>query len=152
MGQEAKADLLSVLDGIKWPSMLGSSEFIDQIKQRFFQAKNDPEVPQGKELAPTSSEIISRVCGYFGVKQADLFQTRRGQFNEPRNVALFLIRQVRHESLSSIGRQFKMDKYSSVSSAIERLKMRVGKDPDLAKRVSYLQDTLIHGNKSQGQT
>ena len=41
---------------------------------------------------------------------------------KPRNVTIFLIRRLRGEKLEEIGRQFGIAKYSSVSSAIEKMK------------------------------
>ena len=66
----------------------------------------------------------------------------RAHFNEPRNVAIYLLRRLRRDSLSEIGRVFQIDKYSSVSSIIERLKLRIGADPQLKKRIEDLKDRM----------
>ena len=58
------------------------------------------------------------------VEKDTLLLFRRGVFNEPRNVALYLIRRLRGERLEDIGRGFNISKYSSVSSATEK----IGKD------------------------
>lgn len=52
---------------------------------------------------------------------------KRGAFNEARNVAAYLLRRLRRDSLKSIGEQLHFRKYSSASSAIERLKIKITK-------------------------
>jgi len=54
-----------------------------------------------------------------------------------------------HDSLNEIGREFKMQKYSSISSVIERLKKQMLTDRNLKKRIERVADRV---NKSQGQT
>jgi len=74
--------------------------------------KADQEVPQAKELAPETVLIINAVCEFYNVSRDELYRSRSGQFNEPRNVAIFLTRKLRPDSLKEIGRQFHMEKYS----------------------------------------
>jgi len=75
--------------------------------------------------------------------------SKRGTYNEPRNVAIFLFRRVRRDSLENIGVWFQIQKYSSVSSAVERLKAKMAVDSRLKHRVDGLITLLI---KSQKQT
>ncbi len=78
-----------------------------------------------------------------------LIKTRRGTCNEPRNVLIYLIRRYRQDSLKEIGRQFKIAKYSSVGSIIERVKKQLQFDRPFRKRLDELH-LLI--NKSHEQT
>jgi hypothetical protein len=54
----------------------------------------------------------------------------------------------RHDSLQEISAQFKMKKYSSVSSIIERMKVRIEADKKIKKRIVELCNII----KSQEQT
>ncbi len=75
--------------------------------------------------------------------------SRRGIPNEPRNVLIYLMRQLRGESLNEIARDLNVNKYSSVSSMIERTKDQMSRDRKLRKRVKQLKDEL---QMSQEQT
>jgi len=75
--------------------------------------------------------------------------SRRGIANEPRNVAIYLIRRLRGDKLEEVGRQFGIAKYSSVSSAIEKMKREISEDRKLRSRVKEIEETLT---KSQQQT
>lgn len=59
------------------------------------------------------------------------------------------MRRLKGHSLKEIGKEFKMKKYSSVSSVIERMKSQISKDRNLRKHVEKLEAML---SKSQKQT
>ncbi len=61
----------------------------------------------------------------FGVDIRSLYGIHRGVTNEARNVAIYLTRLLRRDSLKEIGKEFKIDSYSSVSSIIEKMKIEV---------------------------
>lgn len=149
MSEEDDGDLAGIIEGKKWPSILGGKSFTDWIKGQYHDLKDDLEVPAIRELAPEADKIKSTVCDYYAVEPASLYRTKRGEFNEARNVAAYLLRRLRRDSLKSIGEQLHIRKYSSASSAIERLKIKIKKDRHLKQRI----DTLINLiGKSQGQT
>ena len=90
--------------------------------------------------------IINAVCNFYNVSRDELYRSRRGQFNEPRSVAIFLTRKLRRDSLKEMGRQFQMEKYSSISSLIERMKKQMLTDSALKRRVDRVADRV---SKSQ---
>ena len=146
---ESDAEIAGVLERKKWPSVLGPEKFIDWVKGKYYALKADQEVPQAKDLAPETDLIINAVCKFYNVSRDELYRSRRGQFNEPRNVAIFLTRKLRRDSLKEIARQFHMEKYSSISSIIERMKKQMLADRNLKKRV----DRVAEGtSKRQKQT
>ncbi len=141
--------LEAVMARKKWPSLLGPQDFIDWVKTTYRDLKGSDEMPQIKELYLDSEIIISSVCDYYEVKREKLFTSQRGTFNEPRCAAIYLIRKLRRDRLKEIGRVFMLEKYSSVSSIIERMKFRMKNDRNLKRRIKKLEAQL---RKSQGQT
>ena len=59
---EDDEEITSVLEGKKWPSLLGSKSFIDWVKGRYYEMKADEDIPQAKDLAPAPDLIIEAVC------------------------------------------------------------------------------------------
>ncbi len=49
-------------------------------------------------------------------------KSRRGVENEARDLAIYMVRVIRGERLTSIGREFNLNNYSSVSTAHDRIK------------------------------
>ncbi len=79
----------------------------------------------------------------------ELYFTKKGFFSEPRNVAVYLIRRLRNDTLKQVGDQFGIQKYSTVSSIVERVKQEIKVDNGLKNRVQKLSEKI---NKSQRQT
>ncbi len=142
--------LQGIMDRKKWPSLLGPQAFIDWVKAAYRDNQGSTETPQIKDLYADVDQILVSVCGYYGVPYDDLFTSKRGSFNEPRSVAIYLMRKLRRDRLGEIGKAFQIAKYSTVSSVIERFKLRMRNDPKIAKRVKKMETLIV--NKSQEQT
>ncbi|MBW2057472.1 MAG: transposase [Deltaproteobacteria bacterium] len=135
--------------GKKVPSVLGSEGFVDSIRNRFFTEKLNEEIPESKRLAPEPDRIKEVVCEHYRIDRGVLFSTRRGVFNEPRSVAIYLCRRLRGDSLKEIGENFEVPKYTTVSGIFRRTKRRVAEDPRLRERVEGVLSSL---RKTQNET
>ena len=145
MAQEEDEDLVRVLDLKNPPAMLGSEKFIAWIKERFFKKKIDKEIPESKKLAPDMDTIILEVSRYYGVRPTTLKAVRRGIENEARDVAVYLIRTMRSEPLMRIGAGFGLSRYSSVSSVVLRVKIRLQKDKKFKQRLAHIESNILKG-------
>ena len=143
MTQEQDEDLVRVFDRKYLPSMLGSKEFISRVKDRFFKKKIDKEIPASKGLAPDLDRIISEVSRYYEIKPTALTAVRRGIENEPRDVAVYLIRTMRSEPLMKIGAGFGLNRYSSVSSVVLRVKAKLHKDRKFKERLTDIENHIL---------
>ena len=119
--------LLSFFEKTNLSSILGDKTFVEWVKAKFFKGKFDKDVPQSKILAPDGRAIIKAVCDFYNTDEKAVSNVRRGVQNEPRDVAIYLLRTVCGEPLMRIGHEFGMTQYSSVSSAVNRRLIRNGK-------------------------
>lgn len=142
-------ELEDLMASKRWPSLYGPKDFIDWVKTTYREKNKQSEIPQARELNLDAENIVTTVCNHYKVEVAELHTSKRGTFNEPRSVAIYLIRRLRHDTLREIGNIFNLDKYSSVSSIIERLKTRMKQDRKLNIRIQKLETKL---RKSQEQT
>ena len=129
----------------KLPSFFGPESFITGIKEKDYFKKKNYEIPETKSLAPTSDTIISAVCENYGVSFNELLITRRGFFNEPRSIAVYLLRQIRGENLNNIGELFNIKAYSTVSSIIRRISRLKKYDRKIKKQIGKIQDSISMG-------
>jgi hypothetical protein len=148
MGEDSKG-LSQIFSGKRWPVFLGSEGFLTGVKGRFFLKKADIEVPDRKTLAPDLDFLLEAVKKEFRVKQEDLLYSRRGYYNEPRNVAIYLVRKLRGDRLKEIGEVFRIAGYSAVSSVVQRVNADIKREERLRKRVHNLIAII---SKSQEQT
>ena len=142
-------EINEILGRKKLPSTLGSERFIEWVKKTFSAERRHLEVPQSRSLAPDVQRIKEVVCRSYNVKEKALTEARRGITNEPRNVAVYLVRHLRGDSLEKIAREFMIAKYSTVSSVIKRTRTQILRNRKLKKRVENLKNEI---NMSQGKT
>ena len=129
-------------------SFFGSQDFVEWIKGKFHPLKRHVEVPLSKQLAPTIAQIKRVVCLSYKVKEQTLDQSRRGQANEPRNVAIYLARKRCGLRLDEIGREFGLEKYSSVSSIVTRTEKQLSRDKQMRNRIGEISEEIA---KSQAK-
>ena len=124
------------------PTAIGSERFIDKIKEKFFSKQTHEEIPESRFLAPDVDKIIKEASKYYKVTQDDILVSKRGHFNEPRNVAIYLTRYIRNDTLKGVGRVFGIDKNSSVGSIVERVKREMEKSNIIRIRIENLKNKL----------
>jgi len=143
VSKETPQEINKILSKKKLPSIMGDKSFIENVKERFFSNKSHEEIPESRFLAPETDRIMEEICKFYNVKRQDLLASRRGYFNEPRNVAIYLIRGLRGDTLKGVGKVFGIDRNSSVSSVIERLNKEKRKNKKISKRIENLKAKLV---------
>jgi chromosomal replication initiator protein len=87
-------------------------------------------------------QIQRKVCDFFGIKISDLkAQNRTKAVAFPRQIAMYLSRQLTHASLSEVGRAFGGKDHTTVLHAVDKIQNLLQEDPKLRKIV----DGLIQG-------
>ncbi len=140
---EEPAEITAIFAKEKLPPFLGSEHFLSWVKETFFTRKIDRQVPQSVHLAPTRQEILREICRLYDVDEHHLITVRRGQKNEARNVAIYLCRVLRNDTLRDIGQAFGMTGYSPAGSAVERVRRELSKDRTLQKKIESIKESLL---------
>jgi len=90
---------------------------------------------------PSIAEIKMAACAHFGLTPEELLSpSRTPQIVWPRQVAMYLARELTSESLPAIGRQFGGRDHTTVLYACRRAASRITKDDSARTAV----DNLIH--------
>ena len=91
----------------------------------------------------TLQHIIDAVTEYFGVKLSDLQSRRRHKsVTEPRQVCMWLARKRTRFSLEEIGGYFGGRDHTTVMHSIRTVDAKSKKDPNFAKQVQHLDETI----------
>ena len=122
----------------KLPPILGTQKFLDKMKDLFFSEKGNEEIPEARLLAPDPDRILKTVAEFYKVGTDDLLKSRRGYFNEPRNVAIYLMRRLRGDTLKEAGEVFGISKNSTVSSCIDGVKQEMNRNKGMSVRVEKI--------------
>jgi len=125
ISSEESAELIHYYSKKNIPSILGDKIFVKLLKDSFLKKKKEKEIPESTKLCPEVIDIKQAVCAYYQKEEADLLMSRRGVENEARDFAMYMLRVIRSERLTKIGEEFNLSNYSSVSTAIERIKRKM---------------------------
>ena len=140
---DEREKILQVFESPRWPPFFGSNQFADWVKRTFFEKKREKEIPDSVNLAPNLSQIKAVVCDNYNIQESILKKARRGVSNEPRDVTVYLARILRQEGLREIAAEFGLNNYSSVSSAIRRVKSLMMKDHKFRSRMEEIRRVII---------
>ena len=142
MKQEESETIHDLYNQGKLPLLLGTQEFIEDIRKRYLGKTDKKETPQVRELFLDPSRIERAVAKVYQVKRAGLMISQRGIYNEARNAAIYLTRKHTGLSLSNIGTRYGMNSYSSVSSVILRMQEALLNNNKLRQRLKEAERML----------
>jgi REP-associated tyrosine transposase len=125
MALKESEELMHHLSKKNIPSILGNNDFIQSVKNRFSLKEKEKEVPESSKFCTEVKDIKQVICSYYGINETHLLKSRRGIENETRDLGMYMLRVARAERLTAIGNEFNLENYSSVSSAIERIRKKM---------------------------
>jgi chromosomal replication initiator protein len=95
-----------------------------------------------EERVITMEHIQRKVAEFFGIKLSDMrAKNRTKSVAFPRQIAMYLSRQLTHASLSDVGRAFGGKDHTTVIHAVSKLQALIQEDPKLKQTI----DTLTQG-------
>ena len=136
-------EITHIFEEQKWPPILGDESFVTWLKETFFEQKRHSQIPESVSLAPELETIKESVCSYYHVDESELLKSRRGKFNEPRSMTIYLARRLRKDDLLAISAEFGLSGYSSASSIVVGMKKHLQKDRQLRERYEEIKNAVM---------
>ncbi len=100
--------------------------------------------PHTTAQAHTLAEIQAAACRHFGLSPEELLSSSRAtRVAWPRQIAMYLARELTDESLPAIGRHFGRRDHTTVIHAVRRTQAKILADPASRKTVDDLRNQLI---------
>lgn len=95
----------------------------------------------GREVQIT--DVQKKVAEYYNIKMSDMSSSRRSRsIARPRQVAMFLCKQLTTKSFPEIGKAFGGRDHTTVMHAVKTIESLEGKDPSLKEDVRLLENVL----------
>jgi putative transposase len=132
----------AIYEKSKLPLLLGGKEFINAIRHKYYDKTTTKEMPQAKELFPDKFQIEEAVSRVYEIEVGEILKSRRGNYNEARNVTIYLMRKHAGVPLKDIGSRFGMSSYSSVGSIILRIKQAMNRNEKLRQSIIAIEKLL----------
>ena len=96
------------------------------------------------EIKVTPEKIKKMVCKHYNVKMADLESSKKqNSIAFPRQVAMYLIREMTEYSLPKIGQMFGGKQYTTVMYACDKIDEQVKDDPGFAEVIEGLKESIM---------
>jgi chromosomal replication initiator protein len=101
------------------------------------------DILKAQDRRVTIEEIQKKVAEYFKIRLTDMSSARRARaVARPRQVAMYLAKQITQRSLPEIGRRFGNRDHTTVMHACSRVSELMGRDAALAEDVELLRRML----------
>ncbi len=120
--------------------LLGSPSWIETMRVRLAGVPGDANLPQHKQLAwrPSSADILRRVEAHFGVASSDFVGVGR-HGNDARTAAVYLIRRLTNNKVTTIAEQFGGVSLAAISKLVRRAQSRRNEDIKWDRLLTKLQ-------------
>ncbi len=100
-----------------------------------------------KERRITTENIQKIVATFFKIKVVDLkSKSRLSAYAVPRQIAMYLCRQLTKHSLPTIGSHFGGKDHTTVLHACRKIKKLIENDPSFKAKISHLNDIIQNGS------
>jgi len=119
-------------------TLLNSREISIDMAQEVLQ-----DLLRANDRHVTIDDIQKRVCEHYNIKMADLLSPRRARaVARPRQVAMYLAKQLTTRSLPEIGRKFGGRDHTTIMHGVRKIEELRGGDPSLNEDIEILTRSL----------
>jgi len=123
--------------------IIGEQGFVEMIRERFLDRREDNELPQIRKLKPrpTIWEIVEKTSQVMNINSEVL--KRKGRHNnEARWIAIYVSRKLSGEKVSSIGRWFGGVSGASISYICQKVEDKIRKNRRLGELLVQVKENL----------
>lgn len=142
MRAQPEAELTAFYRAGRGAPILGTETFKARLRARRRRERSDREVPERRHLAVPLEACLRAVARAYGVPEDRLGHSQRGVTNRPRQVAMYVCREVGGYSHREIAERLRAGSYSTVSSVCAMLKGRLEEDRDLQRQLGRIRGAL----------
>ena len=105
--------------------------------------------PSTSRLPPSPSLIIGAVCRYFDLTERQLLsRSREKRVAYPRQIAMYLIRELAHRSLVEIGTTLGGRDHSTIHHGWQKMERALQVDPETKRDVATIRDLIEQSRRS----
>jgi len=95
----------------------------------------------------TIENIIKTVCDYFKINVREMLSQRRSRYLvRPRQIAMYLTKNLTSKSLPDIGREFAGRDHTTVIHSVKTIDKLRGRDEEMSKAIEKLKNKLLYKN------
>lgn len=142
MRGQPEAEVMAFYRAGRSAPILGTEPFKAWLRARQRRLPSDREVPERRHLAVPLEACLQAVARAYGVPVDRFRHSRRGVPNRPRQVAMYVCREVGGYSHRAIAERLGAGSYSTVSAVCALLNARFAGDRDLRRQLARIRSEL----------
>jgi len=118
--------------------LLGDTDFITRIREGRTSFSGEHTRHETGALRPQVSSVLTDITNVYRVSKESLLYGKRGKRNEPRQVAMYLVRELCNKSLHDIAKLFSLGSYGGVGAACSVIEKQLTVDRGLRRRIEQI--------------
>jgi len=98
----------------------------------------------------TIEYIKKTVCDYFKINVSEMLLRRRSRYLvRPRQIAMYLTKNLTSKSLPDIGREFSGRDHTTVIHSVKTIDKLKGRDEEISKAIEKLKNKILYKNHNE---
>ena len=123
--------------------VISFSQLLNEKLDKNFARKTLKDILSNKEKTVTPEKIKKTVCRHYGIKISDIESSKKtNNIAYPRQIAMYLIREMTDYSLPKIGQFFGGKHYTTVLYACEKIENEMKTDRNLAEIIEAIKEEV----------
>lgn len=119
------------------------SQLLGEKPDKNFARRTLKDILSDGDIKVTPEKIKKVICKHYNIKMSDLESSKKSNnIAYPRQVAMYLIREMTEYSLPKIGQMFGGKHYTTVMYACEKIEDEIKADPSFAQLIDNLKDQI----------
>jgi len=143
--------LLRFYSSKKRPPVLGDDRFMTRIKEGEHRLSREHVGHEARVVRPEIASVIRCVAEAYQISEDEVFRRRRGQRNEARQVAMYLMRELCDQRLQQIAEVFSLRSYGGVGAACSIIEEQIKTARRLRGRIEQIREA-VKGLTAQKKT
>ena len=120
------------------------SQLLGEKADKNFARRTLKDILTDGDIKVTPEKIKKYICKHYGIKMSDLESSKKqNSIAYPRQVAMYLIREMTDYSLPKIGQMFGGKHYTTVMYACDKIEGEVKADPSFAQLIEQMKDDIM---------
>lgn len=120
------------------------SQLLGEKADKNFARRTLKDILTDGDIKVTPEKIKKYICKHYSIKMADLESSKKqNSIAYPRQVAMYLIREMTDYSLPKIGQMFGGKHYTTVMYACDKIEGEMKADPSFAQRIEQMKDEIM---------
>ena len=123
--------------------IISFSQLLGEKPDKNFAKRTLKDIISDEEIKVTPEKVKKVVCTQYGIKMSDLESSKKNNsIAYPRQIAMYLMREMTDLSHQKIGKYFGDKHYSTVMHACDKIEDEIKLDPTLAQLIEKLKDEI----------